>query len=179
MDAAVPFQLPADAPEVEVRTSQRRRKTSEAQWVNGRIVVSLPAHLHGKEREETIAWLVQRLMDKRPGICSLGDEELMARARELSARYLDDVRPRSVRWVANQTARWGSCSWYSGEIRISHRLRDVPEWVLDSVLVHELAHLRYPNHSPAFHALADAYPRHHEAGLFLAGYGLGLGLRPT
>jgi hypothetical protein len=50
----------------------------------------------------------------------------------------------------------------------------VPEWVLDAVLVHELAHLVHPNHSPAFHQLANNYRRHHEAGLFLAGYGLGL-----
>ncbi len=79
-----------------------------------------------------------------------------------------------MRWVTNQTARWGSCSYYSGEIRVSHRLRVVPQWVLDSVLVHEVAHLTYPDHSRAFHRLAGSYPRHEEAGTFLAGYGLGL-----
>jgi hypothetical protein len=83
-------------------------------------------------------------------------------------------RPVSVRWVTNQTARWGSCSYYSGDIRVSHRLQVVPDWVLDSVLVHELAHLTYPDHSPEFHRLAAAYPRHADAGVFLAGYGLGL-----
>ncbi len=91
-----------------------------------------------------------------------------------ATRYLVGTRPASVRWVTNQTARWGSCSYYSGDIRVSHRLRVVPEWVLDSVLVHELAHLTYPDHSPDFHRLADGYPRHDEAGVFLAGYGLGL-----
>jgi hypothetical protein len=50
----------------------------------------------------------------------------------------------------------------------------VPDWVLDSVLVHELSHLVHPNHSPAFHRMADHYPRHREAGIFLAGFGLGL-----
>jgi hypothetical protein len=79
-----------------------------------------------------------------------------------------------VRWVTNQSARWGSCSYYSGDIRLSHRLCVVPGWVLDSVLVHELAHLTYPDHSPDFHRLAGGYPRHDEAGVFLAGYGLGL-----
>jgi hypothetical protein len=165
---------PAGWPEVEVRVSARRRKTSEARWVGGRIVVSLPAHLSGEAREKTIAWLVDRLVAKHPLRTAIGDSDLMARAETLSDRYRIGARPTSVRWVTNQMARWGSCSYHSGEIRISHRLRSVPEWVLDAVLVHELAHLVHPNHSPAFHQLANGYRRHHEAGIFLAGYGLGL-----
>jgi Protein of unknown function DUF45 len=159
---------------VEVRVSARRRKTSEARWVGGRIVVSLPAHLSGEAREKTIAWLVDRLVAKHPLRRAIGDSELMARCEALSDRYRIGARPTSVRWVTNQMSRWGSCSSHSGEIRISHRLRSVPEWVLDAVLVHELAHLVHPNHSPAFHQLANGYTRHKDAGIFLAGYGLGL-----
>jgi hypothetical protein len=165
---------PPGWPEVEVRISARRRKTSEARWVGGRIVVSLPAHLSGAAREKTIAWLVDRLVAKHPLRTAVGDDELMTRAVALSDRYRIGARPTSVRWVTNQKARWGSCSFHSGEIRLSHRLRSVPEWVLDAVLVHELAHLLHPNHSAAFHQLANHYQRHREAGIFLAGYGLGL-----
>jgi hypothetical protein len=165
---------PPAAPEVEVRVSRRRKKTSEARWVGGRIVVSLPAHLDVESRQKTIDWLVDRLLTRHRLQSGLTDEGLLARAIELSDRYLVGARPVSVRWVTNQSARWGSCSHYSGEIRISHRLRVVPEWVLDSVLVHEVAHLTHPDHSRAFHQLAGAYPRHKEAGVFLAGYGLGL-----
>ena len=161
-------------PVVEVRVSSRRRKTSEARWVDGRIVVSLPAHLDPASRQKTIDWLVQRLLTRYPLNPDVSDEALFARAVSLSERYLAGVHPSSVRWVTNQTSRWGSCSWYSTEIRISHRLRAVPDWVLDSVLVHELAHLTYPDHSPAFHRFANQYPRHEEAGVFLAGYELGL-----
>jgi hypothetical protein len=170
---------PPGWPEVEVRVSTRRRKTSEARWVGGRIVVSLPAHLSGEAREKTIAWLVDRLVAKHPLRSAVGDDELMTRAVSLGDRYRIGARPTSVRWVTNQSARWGSCSYHSGEIRLSHRLRAVPEWVLDAVLVHELAHLVHPNHSPAFHQLANGYSRHHEAGLFLAGYGLGLAAPPA
>jgi hypothetical protein len=161
-------------PEVEVRISARRKKTSEARWVGGRIVVSLPAHLDVESRQKTIDWLVNRLLTRHRLDGPPGDDELLARAVALSDRYRLGARPVSVRWVTNQTARWASCSYYSGEIRVSHRLRAVPDWVLDSVLVHEVAHLVYPDHSPAFHRLAAAYPRHEEAGMFLAGYGLGL-----
>jgi hypothetical protein len=165
---------PSGWPDVEVRVSTRRRKTSEARWVGGRIVVSVPAHLSREAREKTVAWLVDRLVAKHPMRSAVGDDELMTRAAALAGRYRIGARPTSVRWVTNQSARWGSCSFHSGEIRLSHRLRAVPEWVLDAVLVHELAHLVHPNHSPAFHQLANGYRRHHEAGIFLAGYGLGL-----
>ena len=178
-DEAAPAFLAANgavqsAPEVEVRISKRRKKTSEAKWVGGRIVVSLPAHLNLESRQKTTDWLVERLLTRHRLQSGLDDAGLLARAIELSDRYLIGARPASVRWVTNQTARWGSCSHYSGDIRLSHRLRVVPEWVLDSVLVHEVAHLTHPNHSRAFHKLAGAYPRHQEAGVFLAGYGLGL-----
>jgi len=161
-------------PEVEVRVSTRRKKTSEAKWVGGRIVVSVPAHLVGESRQKTIDWLVERLVTRHRLQAARGDDALLARAVALNERYLRGRRPASVRWVTNQSARWGSCSFDSADIRISHRLRAVPAWVLDSVLVHELAHLTHPDHSPAFHRLAGAYPRHAEAAVFLAGYGLGL-----
>jgi Protein of unknown function DUF45 len=161
-------------PEVEVRISKRRKKTSEAKWVAGRIVVSVPAHLNAESRQKTVDWLVERLLTRHQLQSGLTDDDLLARAIELSDRYLVGTHPVSVRWVTNQTARWGSCSYYSGHIRLSHRLRVVPGWVLDSVLVHEVAHLTHADHSPAFHKLAGAYPRHKEAGIFLAGYGLGL-----
>ena len=162
------------SPQVEVRLSARRKKTSEAKWVGGRIVVSLPAHLDVVSRQKTIDWLVERLLTRERRQRPAGDEELLAWAIALSDRYGLGAHPVSVRWVTNQLARWASCSYSSGHIRVSHRLRAVPEWVLDSVLVHEVAHLTYPDHSPAFHRLAGSFPRHEEAGIFLAGYGLGL-----
>jgi hypothetical protein len=170
--------VPDAGPQVEVRVSARRRKTSEARWEGDRIVVSLPAHLDLASRQSTIDWLVERLLSRHRLPSGSSDEDLLARAVTLSERYLVGVRPASVRWVTNQTARWGSCSYYSGEIRISHRLRPVPDWVLDSVLVHELAHLTHPDHSPEFHRLANGYPRHQEAAVYLAGYGHGLS-QPT
>src|ERR1700683_3019336 len=130
VDEGSPADAPESAaspPEVEVRVSARRRKTSEARWVGGRIVVSVPAHLSGEAREKTIAWLVDRLVAKHPLRSAVGDEELMHRAVALSDRYRIGARPTSVRWVTNQSARGGSCSFHSGEVRLSHRLRSVAE----------------------------------------------------
>ncbi len=160
-------------PEVVVRTSSRRRKTAAAYWENGSIVVVMPAHVPRADRPELVEWLVARVMAKRPG-ASATDEALAARAADLADRYVDGVRPESIRWVTNQGKRWGSCSTQTGEIRLSHRLRGVPEWVLDATIVHELAHLVHADHSAAFHAVADRHPRQRDALVFLEGYSLGL-----
>jgi len=160
-------------PPVEVRTSPRRRKTASGFWQDGRVVILVPARLSKADRVELVEGLVQRVLAQRPNVTT-SDRDLGRRANQLADEYLGGVRATSIRWVGNQLHRWGSCTSRTGEIRISDRLRYVPGWVLDSVLVHEVAHLTHPDHSPAFHRLAGAYPRHGEAGMFLAGYGLGL-----
>ena len=170
---AGPAVAAAGRPEVEVRTSARRRKTASAHWEEGRIVVVLPAHVRGARKDELVAWLVARTEARRPHVRG-SDEALAARAAQLADRYVDGVRPSSIRWVTNQNKRWGSCTAGTGEIRLSHRLQSVPGWVLDSVVVHELAHLLHPDHSPAFHRIARRYPRHDEAATFLEGFALGL-----
>jgi len=161
------------SPDVEIRTSKRRRKSATAYWSDGRIVVVLPSHLRGNDRTAMVDWLVARVMARRPG-ATASDEALFDRALHLGRRYVPGAEPTSVRWVTNQHKRWASCTAETGEIRLSHRLKEVPSWVLDAVLVHELAHLVFPDHSVQFHGLADRFPRQGEAGTFLEGFALGL-----
>ncbi len=160
-------------PPVVVRTSARRRKTATAFWEGDTIVVIVPAHVRRADRAELVDWLVARVLAKRPQ-ATTSDRALFERAVSLADRYVDGVRPASIRWVTNQGKRWGSCSAASREIRLSHRLRQVPDWVLDATIVHELAHLVHPNHSPDFYALADRFPRQRDAALYLEGFALGL-----
>jgi len=171
--APTPSPSPSPLPEVEVRVGRRRRKTATAFWSEGKIVVLLPVHLRGEAKREMVDWLVQRVMTSRPRSVA-SDDVLFERATFLASRYVKGVRPASVRWVTNQEKRWGSCTVETGDIRLSHRLKGVPNWVLDAVLVHELAHLVSPDHSPEFHAIADRYPRQQEASTFLDGYALGI-----
>jgi len=99
------------------------------------------------------------------------DEELLDRATDLSHRYLDgQADPRSVRWVGNQGSRWGSCTPEDRTIRVSTRLRGTPPWVLDYVLVHELAHLRFSGHGAEFWELVQRYPRTERARGYLEGF---------
>ena len=154
---------------MEVRRSRRRTRTVSAFRAGDRVVVVLPARLGGAEEAHWVAVMVDRLARaerrRRPS-----DEALLSRARHLSDRYLDGrAEPASVRWADDQTARWGSCTPADASLRLSTRLRGMPTWVLDYVLLHELSHLLEPGHSPAFWALVGRYPRTERARGFLAG----------
>jgi hypothetical protein len=165
-----------DRPEVEIRASPKRKKTGTAHWSGSRIVVQIPARVRGRERRAFVDELVERLLTQRPQNAG-GDAALEERARVLADMFNDAVMPASVRWVKNQQARWASCSPASREIRVSSRLRQCPEWVIDAVLVHELAHLQEADHSAKFYEIANRHPRQNDSELYLDGYALGLGLR--
>ena len=165
-----------DRPEVEIRASARRKKTGAAHWSGNRIVVQIPARLKGRDRAMFVDTLVERLLTQRP-VTASGDAGLEERARVLAELYLDGVAAASVRWSNSQQRRWASCSPDTRTIRVSSRLQQCPEWVIDAVLVHELALLHEADHSPAFHEVANRHPRQGECALFLEGYALGLGLR--
>lgn len=92
-------------------------------------------------------------------------------ARELPERTLELAEPHAlpVRRIAvrNQRSRWGSCS-RRGTISLNWRLVQVPLFVRDYILFHELAHLRHMNHSPRFWAeVASLCPGWEEAERWL------------
>jgi hypothetical protein len=160
-------------PDVEIRVSTRRKKTAGAHWEGDRIIVVVPTHLRGTDRDEMVDHLTRRLQRHRPQLHA-SDAYLEERAAVLGDNYLGGIRASSIRWSATQNKRWGSCTLMTREIRISHRLRFAPGWVLDAVIVHELAHLIEANHSPRFKSLENRYPRRRDADTFLDGYTLGL-----
>jgi predicted metal-dependent hydrolase len=165
-----------DRPEIEVRTSARRKKTGAAHWSGDNIVVVLPERVRGKERQRLIDELVNQLLNQRPHAVS-GDAALEERAVVLADLYVDGVRPARVTWSAAQTRVWATCAPATREIRLSTSLRPCPEWVVDAVLVHELAHLIEADHTAAFWDIARRHPRQDESETFLAGYALGMGRR--
>lgn len=100
--------------------------------------------------------LVAELTEKIVARASSEGIDLASRARSLADEY-GLPRPSSVEWSTRQMQRWGSCTAGEGRIRISRRLASVPPWVLDAVLIHELAHLEEQGHGPRFQALIDRY----------------------
>jgi predicted metal-dependent hydrolase len=154
---------------VEVRRSARRRRTVSAYREGDRTVVLIPALMSAAEEQRWVTVMLDKL-EAQESRRMLGDEELAARAQQLSAQYLRGrARPYSVRWVTNQNSRWGSCTPSEGTIRLSHRLQGMPEYVVDYVLLHELAHLLVPGHGPDFWKLLESYPRTERARGYLEG----------
>jgi len=141
-----------------------------------RTVVLIPATFSRAEERAWVDRMLSRLeagdRRRRPS-----DADLAVRAAELSARHLGGrARPTSIRWVGTRRARWGSCTPAAGTIRISDRVRGMPGYVIDYVVLHELAHLIIPGHGPQFWALLASYPRLERARGFLDGVSLAAGL---
>lgn len=155
--------------EVEVRRSARRKRSIQVRREGNKTVALVPAHVSQAEADEVIARLIERL-DRRERRAKVSDEGLSVRAAALSKEYFGgEAIASSIRWVSNQNSRWGSCTTSDGSIRLSDRLIGMPLWVIDYVLVHELAHLIEANHGARFWALVDAYPQSERAKGFLEG----------
>jgi predicted metal-dependent hydrolase len=136
------------------------------------VIVMIPAEMTRAEEKHWVAEMLARLRRseaRRPVRAS--DEALFTRCGDLSRRYLAGrAVPAGVRWVPSMRTRWASCTPANASIRISEKLRTVPPWVLDYVLLHELAHLLVPGHGKDFWALLVAYPRTERARGYLEGF---------
>ena len=157
-------------PQIEVRRSARRRRTVAARREGDRLIVMIPASMSRAEERRWVADMLARV-ERSEAKRRLSDDDLMTRAHTLNHDYFGGrATPVSVRWVTNQRTRWGSCTPVDGTIRISDRVQPMPGWVLDYVLVHELAHLLEPSHNRRFWAWVDRYPQAERAKGFLEGY---------
>jgi predicted metal-dependent hydrolase len=170
-------------PRVEVRRSSRRTRTVTAYRERDTIVVLIPQRMSKTDEQTFVRDMVERVLAREArALPPRGDEALIARAHDLAAAYLAPAldhmpAPSGVSWVTNQQQRWGSCTPSTRLIRLSHRLQPMPAWVVDYVLLHELAHLVEPSHSDRFWRLVGRYPAAEKAKGYLEGYLAGQGLQ--
>jgi hypothetical protein len=136
---------------------------------DGKVIVMIPARFTRAEETEWVDTMLGKL--ERTGLRGRRtDEQLMKRAKELSREYLNNkAQPSSVRWVDNMNSRWGSCTTGERTIRLSERLQTMPVWVVDYVLLHELAHLLEPSHNARFWHWVDKFGRSERAKGYLEG----------
>ena len=91
--------------------------------------------------------------------------EAQRRIRVLATGHaaLLGVAPKAIR-LKDTRSRWGSCA-PDGTLAFSWRLVMAPDWVLDYVVAHEVAHLKELNHSPKFWAQVARLTPHRDAAV--------------
>jgi len=139
--------------QTEVIRSARRKKTVQARLVDGVLRVMIPAAMSAAEEERWVAEMMRKL-GRRTDAARI---DLTERARRLAGRY-GLPEPEEIVFSGRQRTRWGSCSPDQARIRISDRIATFPRWVVDYVIVHELAHLQDPSHSARFWSAVNRYP---------------------
>jgi predicted metal-dependent hydrolase len=139
---------------VELVRSKRRRKSVGAVLVGGVLTVTVPSWMNHDEQEHWITEMSRRFARKM----TTDRIDLQTRARQLARQYELSL-PDEIRWVDAMNSRWGSCTPATRRIRLSSKLAAFPDWVVDYVIVHELAHLDHPDHSAEFWAVVNRYPK--------------------
>lgn len=177
----LPFDV-SDTPVVFVRHRRARRFILRV-LNDGTLRVTLPRW--GAKRaakafvEQSYAWIEkqQQLRRDQPSR-STSPADLLVQ-RQLSAQAAIELPPLVFARAAelgiavtrvtirNQQSRWGSCS-RRGAITLNWRLVQMPPFVRDYIVIHELMHRREMNHSPRFwRHVASACPRYQEAKTWL------------
>ena len=167
-----------------VTVKRDKRLRTSARWTlrDDTIAVRVPAGLSSRRLDDLIDDVVARVLRQRAKARRRNDGDLERRARAINRAYFGgELRWHSIRWVSNMTSRLGSCTSggaTDGDIRISDRIRAWPDYVIDYVIAHELAHRKHPNHSPAFWDYLARYPHVERARGFIEGIAYGQGSSP-
>jgi len=162
--------LEVDGVALELKVVRKRVKNINARLHGKTLSVSAPHRVPVAELEESIVELARTLVRRSRADVVNADGGAEAIARKVAARFPDPPEVAEVRFVTNQTAQWGSYSRQTGIVRLNAALRQMPPWVLEAVVSHELAHTFYLDHSPAFWELARSVcPKTDRARAFLEG----------
>ena len=167
---------------VEVIRDRRLRKAAHWKVQQDTIRVRVPPHTPADQLDRLLDDIIARVLRQRTRARRHDDSDLERRAHALNRQYFDgELRWHTIRWVSNMQHRLGSCTdggSTDGDIRISDRIRRWPDYVVDYVVAHELAHRQYPNHSPAFWEYLARYPHTERARGFIEGVAYAQGEDP-
>lgn len=151
---------------VEVVRSDRRKKTVQARMVGNVLRIAIPGSMTKTEEAHWVEVFRQKMIRRN----TAAGVDLIERAGSLARRF-GLSQPSEIVWSDRQQTLWGSCTPAKRTIRISNQVAAFPRWVLDYVIVHELAHLEVPDHSPDFWQLVNRYELSERARGFLLAKG--------
>ena len=159
--------------EVKISRSSKRRKTIGARLVEDTMYINAPAGISEVRLKEVINNFKKRFEGRKLKKELNAKEDLNEIAEKLNERYFGGrLKIQGIEYVTDQHKKFGCCNYKSGTIRISHRLREMPPWVRDYVVFHEMAHIIEPNHSGAFWKIVSRYRLAERARGYLMAKGL-------
>ena len=159
--------------EIKVIRSSDRKKTVQAKMVGETLHVYLPLGMHREEERKIIERMKEKIDKKLQKKQINKDDYLIKKFHEFNIKYFQErLKVNSIEFVANQTKMRGSCTPNKCTIRLSHKLLEMPKWVLDYVIMHEMTHLVHPNHSKAFWTKVGEYKYTERARGFLMAKGM-------
>lgn len=142
---------------VKIIRSTQRKKTIQAKLVDGQLLIYLPTGLSTKEEEHWIHKMQEKMAKRQRRQQQNTQESLKKRAEELNQKYFNGTLTYTIEYTTNQHKRFGSCNKKTKNIRISNHVAEMPTWVRDYIIIHELAHLLYPDHSKQFWQIVHQY----------------------
>jgi predicted metal-dependent hydrolase len=159
--------------EIKVIRSSDRKKTIQAKLVEQTLHVYLPLGMKPEEERKLIEKMKGKMEKKLQKKQINNNDYLITKFNEFNLKYFQGkLKVNSLEFVTNQTKVNGSCTPNKCTIRLSHRLLEMPKWVLDYVIIHEMTHLVHPNHSNAFWTKVGEYKYTERARGFLMAKGM-------
>ena len=158
---------------IEIVRSKKRRRTVGARIVGDTMQVNAPVDMPEKKLADIIEGFQKRFERRKLKKELNKEKDLNDIFERLNEKYFaGKLSVKAIEYVTNQQKKYGCCNYRAKTIRISHRLAEMPEWVRDYVVVHEMAHLIEPNHSPAFWDIAYRYKLAERARGYLMAKGM-------
>jgi hypothetical protein len=144
--------------QVTIVRSRRRKKTIQTKYAGGHLWVYLPAGMSSHDEQKWIAKMIERSERwEQKRTVTKSDTWLLQRAQQFNKKYFNGTLDFSITFVTNQNSRFGSCTSVDKTIRISDKVKTMPLWVQDYIIIHELTHLLYPDHSKKFWETVNQY----------------------
>jgi len=165
-----PQTITVDGVTLTLVVERKRIKNINARLRDTTLSVSVPLNIPQATLDQAIPDLARRLVRRVRARQINAEEDALALAHKVAERFPTKPIVAQVQFVTTQQARWGSYSSGSRTIRLNAALREMPRWVLEAVVAHELVHVFHQNHGPEFWKLLRRIcPEVDRADAFLAG----------
>lgn len=170
MPTNTPPTITVDGVTLTLQIERKRVKNINARLRDSTLSISAPLNTPQAMLDQVIPDLARRLIRRLRARQINAEEDALTLVRKVAARFPNKPSVASVQFVTTQESRWGSYSSATRTIRLNAALREMPRWVLEAVVAHELAHVTHHDHGPGFwKLLRSVYPDVDRADAFLHG----------